>query len=454
MNAVNPVLALAPRLQRAGGRDARITTGLAVTAFAVSTALTLSVVGGLLGFSERAAHPTSDFLRDLGDSYVFFAWTALVLLVVPLVTLAGGAARLGVARRDARLATLRLLGATPREVSGLALVETVGQGFVGAVAGTVLYLALLPVWALVPFQGTTFDVGELWVGWQGVLGALVGVPLLALVSGAVSLRRVTVSPLGVARRQTPRGMSAVRLLVAVLCLGAFMVVASTLGAWGAAALAILLGTLAAGFAALNALGPWTLSLLGKALLRRASTPARLLAARRLLDDPRATWRVVGGLGLAGFVAGALSVLPVFASSQQTEPDTRILFGDIVTGGILTLVITFLVAAASAGIAQAATVLDRRREYALAHLAGVPGELLDAVRRREVLVPLLAVGVGSSVLGLVALLPITGQVLLNAPGSLLLLGGCLVGGVALVTAATETSRPLLRSVLASTVVRAD
>jgi hypothetical protein len=164
--------------------------------------------------------------------------------------------------------------------------------------------------------------------------------------------------------------------------------------------------------------------------------------------------VVGGLGLAGFVAGALSVLPVFASSQQTEPDTRILFGDIVTGGILTLVITFLVAAASAGIAQAATVLDRRREYALAHLAGVPGELLDAVRRREVLVPLLAVGVGSSVLGLVALLPITGQVLLNAPGSLLLLGGCLVGGVALVTAATETSRPLLRSVLASTVVRAD
>lgn len=38
------------------------------------------------------------------------------------------------------------------------------------------------------------------------------------------------------------------------------------------------------------------------------------------------------------------------------------------------------------IAQAATVLDRRREYALQQLAGVPVELFDAVRRREVLTP--------------------------------------------------------------------
>jgi len=37
---------------------------------------------------------------------------------------------------------------------------------------------------------------------------------------------------------------------------------------------------------------------------------------------------------------------------------------------------------------------------------------------------------------------------------LLLVGCLVGGCLLVLAATETSRPLLRSVLAEPVVRAD
>ena len=88
-----------------------------------------------------------------------------------------------------------------------------------------------------------------------------------------------------------------------------MVVSAVGGAFGAAAIAALIGSLAIGFATLNVVGPWVLGLVGKVQLRRATTPARLLAARRLLDDPRAVWRVVGGLGLAGFVAGALVVIP-------------------------------------------------------------------------------------------------------------------------------------------------
>ena len=54
---MNPVVALAPRFQRAGGRDSRVTTALAITAFAVTTGLTLCVVGGLLGFITRADEP-------------------------------------------------------------------------------------------------------------------------------------------------------------------------------------------------------------------------------------------------------------------------------------------------------------------------------------------------------------------------------------------------------------
>ena len=45
--------------------------------------------------------------------YQALAVIALVLLVVPLVSLGGAAARLSARRRDDRLATLRLLGATP-----------------------------------------------------------------------------------------------------------------------------------------------------------------------------------------------------------------------------------------------------------------------------------------------------------------------------------------------------
>ncbi len=452
---MNPVVALAPRFQRAGGRDSRVTTALAITAFAVTTGLTLCVVGGLLGFIARADEPLAPGQDDVRSLYEILAWVAVVLLVVPLLTLGGSAARLGVARRDARLATLRLLGVTSREVVGLTLVETAWQGLVGAVLGIVLYGLLLPLVALLPFQGTTFTVGELWVGWQGLAVALVAVPVLAGLSGAFSLRRVAISPLGVARRTSPKGMGFVRLIVALAGIGLFMIVSAVGGAFGAAAIGALVGAMAIGFATLNVVGPWVLGLVGKVQLRRATTPARLLAARRLLDDPRAAWRVVGGLGLAGFVAGALAVVPALTNVDASQdPQGAILQDDLVTGALVTLVVAFLLAAVSAGIAQAAAVLDRRREIALQNLAGMPVELLDSVRRRTVLVPLLFVSVGSAATALVMFLPLLGTVAVTDPTGILLLVAFLVVGCALVFVATETSRPLLRSVLADTVVRAD
>jgi hypothetical protein len=450
---VRAVLALAPGLRRAGGRDQVLTTALAVAAFAVMTALTLSVLGGLLGFVDRAAHPVDAYQRENGGFYVVLAWTAVVLLLVPLLTLGGSAARLGVARRDARLATLRLLGVTPREVVALTVVETAWQGLLGAGAGIVGYALLLPVWTRVPFQGSTFTSAELWVGWLPLVAACVVVPLLAAVSGVVSLRRVVVSPLGVARRQTPPALRWVRAVVALAAMGLFMVVSASLGQLGAAAIAFGIGSLALGFGALNLVAPWVLGLWGRLRVRRARTPAQLLAARRLVDDPRATWRVVGGLGLAGFVAGALAVVPVLVGAAEgSDAAVRTMTGDLMRGALLTLMITFLVAAASAGITQAATVLDRRREYALQVLAGTPVELLDSVRRREVLLPVLLVGVGSAATAVLMLSPLFGLAGVADPGGLLLLVTCLTCGSLLVLGATEISRPLLRSVLAETAVR--
>ncbi|HEY0215106.1 MAG TPA: FtsX-like permease family protein, partial [Cellulomonas sp.] len=251
---MSAVLALAPRLRHAGGRDQGLTTALAVAAFAVTTALTLSVLGALTAFQARADHPANALQDDVGDTYVILAWTAVVLLVVPLVTLGGAAARLGVARRDARLATLRLLGVTPREVVALTVLETAWQGLLGAVAGAVGYAALQPLWTRVPFQGDHLGAREMWVGWPVLLITVLVVPLFAAGSGAVSLRRVVVSPLGVARRQTPRGLRWVRLLVALVGVGVFMVVSAAMGSFGTAAIAFLIGSLAVAFATMNAVG--------------------------------------------------------------------------------------------------------------------------------------------------------------------------------------------------------
>lgn len=453
--SVNPVLALAPRLQRAGGGDSRTTTALAITAFTVSTALTLSVVGALLAFVERANHPTTAFEREVGGFYVILAVTATILLVVPLLTLGGAAARLGVARRDARLATLRLLGATPREVVGLTLVETALQGLAGAVAGTALYGVLLTVWTQIPFQGRPFTAGELWVGVPVVLLAWLAVPLLAAVSGAVTLRRVVVSPLGVAQRTTRPGLKAVRVVVAVVAVLGFMIVSAFAQLMAAVLVTVLLSMLAVAFLTLNAVGPWVLGVMGRARLRVARTPEQLLAARRLLDDPRAVWRVVGGLGLASFVAGCLAVVPVLtATTDAPAPQEDVLLADIMTGAVLTLAITFLLAAVSAGIAQAAAVLDRRRELALARLAGVPVDLFDRVRRREVLVPLLFVTVGSALAALTMFFPLFGLAAVTAPQGLAMLLGSIAVGTLLVVAATEATRPLLHRVVSEPVVRPD
>ncbi|WNB85861.1 FtsX-like permease family protein [Cellulomonas sp. ATA003] len=444
---------LAVQLGRAGGRRGLTTTALAVVAFAVTATFGLSVLGGLRGFMRRDAAPTSSAMAEYSDIYVVLAWAAVVLLLVPLVALGGAAARLGLSRRDARLATLRLLGVTPREVVGLTVLETAAQGLVGALLGIVGYLVLLPVWTSIPFQGADFTVGEVWVGVPSLLGALVAVPALAAVSGAVSLRRVVVAPLGVAQRTTPPRLRVVRLAGAGIALLAFALVTQGGDAFGALLFVVLIGMVGVVMLSFNALGPWLIGRLGRVMVRFARRPAQLLAGRRLLDEPRAAWRVVGGLGLAGFVAGVLAVVPVAGAGGGDSPDA-VLMRDLTTGALLTLAIAFTVAAASAGIMQAASVLDRRREFALQRLAGVPVELFDAVRRREVLAPMVLVAGSAVATAWLLLLPLFGMSLVAGPQGVILLVGCLVGGGLLVFGATELSRPLLRSVLAETVVRAD
>ncbi|WP_444665145.1 FtsX-like permease family protein [Cellulomonas sp. CW35] len=188
---MNPVLALGPRLRRAEGRDGRVRTGVAVAASALTTVLTTSVLAVTLAFAQRAAHPAA--ASGLDHPQVRLASAATVLLAVALVVLGAAAARLGAGRRDERIATLRLLGATPHEVLGLTAVESASHGLVGAVLGSLLYGALLPVWAAVAPPGA-FTVAELWVGPSSLALVGAGVVLLAAVSGVVTVRRTLVGP--------------------------------------------------------------------------------------------------------------------------------------------------------------------------------------------------------------------------------------------------------------------
>ncbi|WP_258572627.1 ABC transporter permease [Actinomadura parmotrematis] len=179
------------------------------------------------------------------EMYRVLAAIASVLMIVPLLVFGGAAARLTVARRDARLAALRLVGATPGQVVAMTVAEAVLTACGGAVAGALLYAFAVPALVHLEFGGGGWYAADLWPPLPWLLGVLLAVPLLVGLSAAAGLRRVVVSPLGVARRVTPPGLRAVRVAALAAVLLAFAVFAGTwtgLGRAGAVVLLVLLGS--------------------------------------------------------------------------------------------------------------------------------------------------------------------------------------------------------------------
>ncbi|MFJ8464632.1 FtsX-like permease family protein [Streptomyces swartbergensis] len=225
-----------------------------------------------------------------------------VLLVVPVVVLAAAAGRLGAARREQRLAALRLAGATPRQILAMTAAEAAAVGAAGALAGALAYGALLPVLAEIPYGVGSWYTGQLWVGLPWLAAVVLGVTVLLTVSAVTMLRQVALSPLGVAQQADPRRTRMIRLVLFAAAL--LYIVGSTGGHMTSRRMIVLLALF---YGTFWLFGPWVVDRLGRIAGRLARRPATLLAARRLSDDPRGAWRTVSGLVLAGFVAGFFSV---------------------------------------------------------------------------------------------------------------------------------------------------
>ncbi|MEZ0166775.1 hypothetical protein AB2L27_18625 [Kineococcus sp. LSe6-4] len=416
----------------------RLPAVLAVTAFAVTTWVVLTVAGGVQAFQARAELPGAE------EIYPFLSWVAVALLVVPTATLGAAAARLTVARRDVRLARLRLAGATSGQTTLIALLDAGAQALTGAVAGIVLDLAALPAVARLRFQGRTFDVAELRLGAGPVLVAVAAVLAVALLSCAVSLRRVSLTPLGVAQRVPQPGLSWARVLPVLLLGGAFVVAFNAgsvlLGLGTVVGALVLVGLLAGAFAVFNLVGPLLVSVLGRVVGARARSVETLLAGRRMSEDPRSVWRSVGGISLVTFVAGCLSVTP--GMTQGGDPADHVLT-DIGTGAALTLVISAVLAAVSTGVTQASRVLDSRERYRTLHLAGTDLAVLHAARARETWIPLVVTMGGAGALALLIVSPVLG-LLRTAPVGVVWFLGCALAGAALVLLAARASRPLVEA----------
>ncbi|WP_075779703.1 FtsX-like permease family protein [Streptomyces acidiscabies] len=453
----------------------------------------------------------------------------VLLLVVPVVVLASAAGRLGAARREQRLAALRLAGATPRQILAMTAVESAGVGAAGALTGALAYTALLPMLARLPYGVGTWYTGQLWVGPLWFAAVVVAVTALITVSALTMLRQVATSPLGVAQQSSPRRTRAIRL---VLFVGVLGYIWSTTGD-GQLKARQLIALLFLFYGAFWLFGPWVVDRLGRIVGRYAVRPATLLAARRLSDDPRGAWRTVSGLVLAGFVAGFFSVSTLdldgpshhgqvavltanaadarkvateartaldragveatvtvtsedeynsllggvdgvtakvsggqdridtavtaltplgagrfpFTQEYVSAPDTTIT-DRVATVSTATLVLSFIVASASAGLTAAANVLDRRRIYGLLRLSGTPLAVLDRARIREAVIPLTVLAGGTTAMGVFGAMQLNkaAGTTMNTSGAVQLVVCVVVGSVAM-CAAVLGSRPLLRRVTA-------
>ncbi len=461
-----------------------------------------------------------------------------VLVAMPVIVLASVAGRLGAARREQKLAALRLAGATPRQILAMTAAEATVVGAAGALAGAALYAVLLPALAQIPYGVGTWYTGDLWVGLSWLAAIVLAVTALITVSAVSTLRQVATSPLGVAQQANPRRTRMIRLALFVVAI-VFILLSTNQGRLTSGQLVMLLLLF---YAAYWMFGPWVVDRLGRTVGRLARRPATLLAARRLSDDPRGAWRTVSGLVLAGFVAGFFSIAAIAlegegadrkdqvaittanaADARRTADKARtllhqagitatvttvreddydtllpgtpgvvarlpggtdrldaavtaltpaapgrfpftqdytnaenVMYMDRLTAvSTATLILSFLIATASAGLTAAASVLDRRRVYGLLRLAGTPLKVLDKARTRETALPLVILAGGTIAAGVYGAYKINQLVgaSFNTSGAIQL-AACVAVGALAMFAAIGGSKPLLRRVTANPEQTAD
>jgi hypothetical protein len=274
------------------------------------TAKQLSQVPGAVEIEAIQRTPADCYLcqSPIGSGPVleFILVGGAVALLLPVLILIATASRLSAARREERFAAMRLVGATPRQISVVSAVEAVVAGVAGVAVGFALFFVFRPLLYHVPFTGALLTEGDLSLHWINIMLVVVGVPVAAVASARLALRRVQGSPLGVQRRASSPPPRIVRIipLLAGIALLAYFDSAGKPGAIGGQLLELLVGFVLL-VVGLVLAGPWFTTAGSRLMATRANHPASLIAGRRLLDDPKAAFRFISGLVIALFVASAL-----------------------------------------------------------------------------------------------------------------------------------------------------
>ncbi|MFJ8579056.1 FtsX-like permease family protein [Micromonospora sp. NPDC093277] len=336
---------------------------------------------------------------------------ALLLLAIPVLALAGQCARLGAPARDRRLAALRLAGATPGQVTRVAMAETGVATLLGALAGLGLYLAGHRLLDRPDERGRLPLPTDVYPSTVGAAVLVLGLPVVAALITALMLRRVATTPFGVVRKVRTRGPWPWPGLLIILGLAAFAAVRpvaiwyerrhSQPPLWLLPAL-LVGGGLAAMIGVVTGTG-WISHTSGRLLHRYARQPAALLAARRLMADPWAGSRtfaallaaLIFGAGAAGFRAYFMATVELSGRTGGEMSGSDDFYLGTMNLVDLTVAVAVVIAAGGLLVALVEGIIARRRQYAALVATGVPRGAL----RRSILWQSLAPAVPSIAIAL-------------------------------------------------------
>jgi hypothetical protein len=399
------------RLAVAGNRTDLLRTVLTALSASLATVslLAAATVLAIRGDSNSGdpARYTNDLLNQSGLRPGVA--TTLILLSLPILALAGQCIRLGAPARDRRLAAMRLAGATPGQAVLIATAETAASSALGSVAGLVAYEIGRPLLDHPDHRGRLGLPVDVRLPALVLIAIVLFVPIIAAVVGALLMRRVIVTPLGVVRRlreRGPRPWPGVMLVAGLLLFGGLREVAERTEVDGPVFyLCFGLGVTLTMLGVVLGTG-WISAQTGTLLRRLGPWPSTLLAGRQLAADPWNGSRTLAAMFTA-VIAGSITlgfdawIATDVRGSKLTDGNDAHTNPGFYFGAtrllLIAVAVGIAIAAAGVLIALAEQIVSRRRTYASLAAAGVPRRTLAlAVLWQTVtpLVPALALALAS------------------------------------------------------------
>ncbi len=278
--------------------------------------LPLSEAFVVKGFGNR---PSAVTAPDLGRIVISLAVACAIVL--PIWLFVATATRLSAATRESRLAAVRLAGGTESQVRVLAGVEAGIAAAVGTLFGIPMFIAFRPVLAGGPLGCVRFYPTDLSPPRGLAVAVLLALPAIAVLMTLGTMRRLIVSPLGVARKA--RRSHAGWRWVPVLVLGIGLL------AWGARhhaelkrwtdgeVRALIVGGLVCTALGLVGTATWAAWAVAGLIARSARSVPVMLGMRRLESEPSSVSRVVAGVALMIVLVGV--VQSGFAAVEREGP---------------------------------------------------------------------------------------------------------------------------------------